>query len=33
MSDREFKDRFLIVTGRSGQAERMNIRLRARVQP
>ena len=33
MSNREFKERFLIGTGRSGQAERMNIRLRARVQP
>jgi type II secretory pathway component GspD/PulD (secretin) len=32
-SNREFKERFLIGTGRSGQAERMNIRLRARVQP
>jgi type II secretory pathway component GspD/PulD (secretin) len=33
MNNREFKERFLIGTGRSGQAERMNIRLRARVQP
>jgi type II secretory pathway component GspD/PulD (secretin) len=33
MSNREFKERFLIGTGRSGQAERMQIRLKARVQP
>ena len=33
MSNREFQERFLIGTGRNGQAERMQIRLKARVQP
>ena len=33
MSNREFKEKFFIGMGRTGQAERMNIRLRARVEP
>jgi type II secretory pathway component GspD/PulD (secretin) len=33
MSNREFKEKFLIGMGRSGQAERIQIRLKARVQP
>ena len=33
MSNREFKERFLLGVGRSGQAERVRIRLKARVEP
>jgi type II secretory pathway component GspD/PulD (secretin) len=32
MSNREFKERFLLGIGRSGQAERVQIRLKARVE-
>jgi len=33
ISNREFKDRFLLGVARGGQAERMRIRLKARVEP
>jgi type II secretory pathway component GspD/PulD (secretin) len=33
MSNREFKERFLVGVGRSGQTERIQIRLKARVEP
>ena len=33
MSNHEFKERFLLGVGRSGQAERVRIRLKARVEP
>jgi type II secretory pathway component GspD/PulD (secretin) len=33
MSNREFKERFLVGVGRRGQTERIQIRLKARVEP
>jgi hypothetical protein len=33
MSNQEFKERFLLGVGRSGRTERIQIKLKARVEP